>query len=56
MNNPKNTALNSVTKDVQRVMPAIPISSFKISSQFRKAFNAIEDIAIAKGVFESLNA
>ena len=56
MNNPKNTALNSVTKDVERVMPAIPISSFKISSQFRKAFNAIEDIAIAKGVFESLNA
>ena len=44
------------TNDVESVIPAIPISSFKINNQFKKAFKTIEDIAITKGVFESLKA
>ena len=53
---PNKTALNNVTHVVERVIPAMPISSFRIKSQFKKAFNAIDVIAIINGVFESLNA
>ena len=45
-----------IEKDVESVIPAIPILSLRIKIQFNIAFKPIDDIAIIKGVFESLNA
>ena len=53
---PNKHALNKVTKEVDNVIPAIPIFNFRINNQFKRALSAIELIATTKGVFESLNA
>ena len=46
----------TLIKEVESVIPAIPIFNLIIRSQFKIAFRIIDEVAITNGVLESLNA
>ena len=52
---PRTTALNSVTSEVESVIPPMPRANFFTNNKFKNTFKTIDENATINGVAESVN-